>query len=107
MFADSFRQFTARHVVTALLLNCVLFVSTTYAAEPAIRVVADTQGQATAFEATGFPRQQLEGLAAVDLNQGTGLRLFSVYVADSGADENRTPMLGRYQWREGALRFTP
>ncbi|MDB5390794.1 MAG: hypothetical protein JWM11_6440 [Planctomycetaceae bacterium] len=98
-----------RKCLAALSLCGVFCIWTpvAHSAEPAVRVVSDAQGRPMAFEAFGISQAQLATLAATDLNEGTGLRLLTIHVAEPGKPTSQPPMLGAYQWQGSALRFTP
>lgn len=94
-------------VALGLLELCSSSAGIAHAAGPAVRLVADPQGRPAAFEAIGITDPQLTSLSATNLNEGPGLRLFTVHVAEPGKPTDQQPMLGTYRWQGSALRFTP
>lgn len=85
----------------------LLLAADVHAGKPAIRIISDAKGRPTSFEATGISKAQLATLSAVDLSEGSGLRLLSLHVAEAGKAVDSQPILGTYEVRDSALRFTP
>ena len=93
-----------RIVLTGIIL---LSSALAHAAETKLRIITDDTKQVIAVEAIGLPEAKLVNLSARNLNDGSGLRLLSMHVAQASKPIDQPPMLGTYQVQGAALRFTP